>query len=417
MFHNAIGTSNKSRKLMIYDGTKCYDGERYFNMAIGDIYKARIFKSNTSKYLPVKIEQGLTLEQSYNNFKAMADKILLDTDGKIDLYKSGSLSKASLKLFFEMIGPVETETITEQEAEWINNCNQGAIIYQNDYMGPVYNYDINSMYQSILKNPYLKIPIKRGSFEKIDRVEFEKLAFYKYGLYHVNIKYDNKFRKLFRFNKENYYTSFDLTQAKKYGLEINYIECKHNFLYYGPGTFMNGSILFKEFVDLLYGWRKKTGDKIYKIIANSLWGALVESNIQELSYDINDENFNFDFHDNTTILQQRLKGTQFIVTYVKNDKYFKYQFARMKPFILAIGRQMLDRIIEPHIDSIHRIHTDGFCSSKELNIALGDRIGELRFDGFQKNVAIIHVNKIIDLDNVQPKDLDILQDFFERTEY
>jgi hypothetical protein len=366
----------------------------------------------------VKKETSKTFEQCYENFKAMADKILLDTDGKIDLYKSGSISKAALKLFFEMIGPVETETITQTEAEWLNNCNQGAIIYQNDYVGPTHSYDINSMYQSILKHRYLKIPTKRGTFQKIPREEFDKLEFYKYGIYHVEIKYDATFRKLFRFNTEHYYTSYDLTQAKKYGLEIKYIECEHNFLYYGGGSYVHGSELCKGFVDYLYDLRKSTGDKIYKLMANSLWGALVESNVHKLTYKIDDESFQFDFHDNVTILWQSPKpGNQFMVSYVKHDKYFKYPFARLKPFILAFGRQMLGRMIEPHIESIHRCHTDGFSSSKELNIRLGEKMGELRFEGYKKNVAIVHVNKIIDLNDVQGKDLDALQKFFSRNDF
>ena len=86
----------------------------------------------------------------------------------------------------------------------------------------------------------------------------------------------------------------------------------------------------------------------------------------------------------------------------------------MKPFILAFGRQMLGRMIEPHIDNIYRINTDGFSSSKLIDIKLGNGMGELRYEGMQKNVAIIHVNKIIELNNVGFNDLDKLQEFFER---
>jgi len=82
-----------------------------------------------------------------------------------------------------------------------------------------------------------------------------------------------------------------------------------------------------------------------------------------------------------------------------------------------INYRVLGRMIEPHIDSIHRIHTDGFCSSKELDIKLGNDMGQLRCDGYQRNVAIIHVNKIIDLDDVQDHDLDALQKFFERNDF
>ena len=416
IFYNAIGTSNKARKLIIYEGTTVYDGKEYFEMSSSEIYKMRVLKSNASKIIPVLKTKNESFEESYDNFVKLADKIIADTDGRLNLYKTGSLSNTALKLFFEMIGAnAPCDPITADEARWINNCNQGAIINQIDYMGDIHNYDINSMYQAILKNKHFKIPTKTGTFVKIPKDEFDKLTFYKFGIYRVEIMTDESYSKLFRFNKNNYYTSFDLTQARSYGLKIHYIECDFNFLYYGANTFENGSILFKEFVDYMYELRKRTGDKVYKTIANSLWGALVQSNLRKLTYSLDDENFNFDFNDDVEILWQVPKSNnKFQICYVKKDKYFKYPFARLKPFILAFGRQMLGRMIEPHIDNIYRIHTDGWSSSKLLDIKLTDEMGGLRYEGVQKNIAIVHVNKIIDLNDVQFEDLDKLAEFFKR---
>ena len=147
----------------------------------------------------------------------------------------------------------------------------------------------------------------------------------------------------------------------------------------------------------MYALRKTHDDKIYKLIANSLWGGLVQSNVHTLTYKLTDE-FDFDFNDTATIIDQSMHGDTVKIKYVKHEKYFKYNFARLKPFILAFGRQMLGRMIQPYVDNIVRIHADGLSSSKKLDIVLGDDIGEMRDDGYIQNAHVLHVNKIIDLD-------------------
>ena len=54
----------------------------------------------------------------------------------------------------------------------------------------------------------------------------------------------------------------------------------------------------------------------------------------------------------------------------------------MKPFILAFGRQTIARIIEPYLDRIVEINTDGFKSTEELTgLVFGTGCGELRHEG------------------------------------
>ena len=52
----------------------------------------------------------------------------------------------------------------------------------------------------------------------------------------------------------------------------------------------------------------------------------------------------------------------------------------MKPFILAFGRQMIGRIMEPYLDDIVSINTDGFKAVKQLDITTGTDIGDLRIE-------------------------------------
>ena len=50
--------------------------------------------------IPIKKETDKSLEETYNDFIKQADKLKTQSRGRINLYKSGSLQKASLALFF-----------------------------------------------------------------------------------------------------------------------------------------------------------------------------------------------------------------------------------------------------------------------------------------------------------------------------
>lgn len=44
--------------------------------------------------------------------------------------------------------------------------------------------------------------------------------------------------------------------------------------------------------------------------------------------------------------------------------------------------------MEPHIDKIVRSHTDSIFATEKLEIATGDKLGELRYEGFCPNFKI-----------------------------
>jgi hypothetical protein len=49
---------------------------------------------------------------------------------------------------------------------------------------------------------------------------------------------------------------------------------------------------------------------------------------------------------------------------------------------------MIGNIMFSHKEFIKRINTDGFISSKKLDIKLGDKLGDLVYEGFCENVII-----------------------------
>ena len=186
-----------------------------------------------------------------------------------------------------------------------------------------------------MRDDKFKIPIKPGIIKTLSKDEFDKMksTFFSYGIYRCKIT-SEKPTKLFRFNKNNYYTTQDLRNATLLKLNIAFIDVENNFLHYPPNTLISGKNLFKWFVDTLY--ELKTKDKRFKEILNSLWGVLVQMKKTRLVIDINKES---DINLNTDeieILSQVIEKDKCIIEYMfKNKSCFKTHFGRFKPFILS----------------------------------------------------------------------------------
>src|SRR5690606_28667545 len=71
--------------------------------------------------------------------------------------------------------------------------------------------------------------------------------------------------------------------------------------------------------------------------------------------------------------------------YTKSIAYSS-DFGRLCPFILSRARQIISRVMEPHIDNIVRCHTDGFISRSELQwpksakVEIGTDLGQLKVE-------------------------------------
>ena len=409
------GISRKARKVLVYDPStnprQCWNGKEHLTFTSIEVREMYTKKSNKSKYIPIEKEDGKTLEDTYDSFVELAEKVLQETEGKINLYKTGTSSKVSLKLFFDEMTNrmIEADPIDEKEGIFLHNTNQGAIIYsdKDGYTGKGYSYDVNSLYPSIMKSVNFRVPIKKGTFRKLTKTEFENMlnTFFQYGIYRVQIDVSSyhKYPKLFRVNKNNYYTSIDLNVAKGMGLRMEIIEDgEDNFLHYGADSSMTGSQLFKNYVDYLSNLRKTTGDKIYKLFLNQLWGGLCQFNKvpKPILYDVTkpfDYGETFSNNENVMIIKQGFTTwPKWKIEYMYKSRLYRYSWARLKPFMLAKGRETIGRIMKPHLQHIHRIHTDGFVSSKELDIETGTDIGKLRYEGYKRMVTIAHSNQVLD---------------------
>ena len=406
-----FGISKKQRKLIIYehlddDSVKYYDGKDYKETTKEIIHQYAFTKSYSSKYIPIQKTENKSFEESFNEFVEKANtfrKLSLGSDNKnalVNLYKTGSVTNTARTLFYDYCNTqnIKPEQITFDESIFIKNSSTGALIYSNNtYTGCVYTYDINSCYPSILRDDKFKIPIKQGIIKTLSKDEFDKMksTFFSYGIFKCKIT-SEKPNKLFRFNKNNYYTTQDLRNAKLLKLNIEYIDCKDNFLHYPPNTLISGKNLFRWFVDTLYELKGK--DKRFKEILNCLWGCLVQEKKTRLVIDLtkeSDVNLNTD---EVEILSQIIEKNKCIIEYIyKNKSSFKTDFARLKPFILSQCRLKMSMLLIDHVENIEQIHTDGFKTNIKINFDLGDQIGNLRYEGKRENVKIVNVNKIVDV--------------------
>ena len=351
----------------------------------------------TDAYLMIRKENNKTLKEAYESYIEEADKVLEITKGRINLYKA-PIVETCLKLFFDLNKTVETESILEDETKWIEGASHGAIMWGEKYEGETHSYDFVSMYPSVLYDCQIMFAVKRGEFMTLTRKEFANLKYYKYGIYRAEIT--NKNEKLFRTGKKTYYTHYDLGRAKELGFDIELIQDdKPNFLYYERSKLLNGSKLFKEYIDILYELKSK-GIATGKKLLNTLWGALGRKNEISLIYfdDTKETIRNNSVITSITCLrtEDKQKAGKYKVKFYKSGQRYATNYARIVPFLLARGRVKISKTIEPHLDLIKRVQTDGFLSTKKIEgIKTGTKMGELKYEGYCKNTQIKGMNDVL----------------------
>jgi len=364
----------KEKQLMVYqfkdDDIFYYTGKEYGNISFKE-YDKMIKERKSTNYHLIKVSPSLDLKEEYNKIFNDYTEIKKKSNGFIDLFKLGKYKNASLYAFHCMNFIKQSEPIELNEAQWIDKCFQGGLIYaENDKtINNAISYDINSQYPYILQLQKISFPLTKPKFIELDELPKD---YFKYGIYRCQIENPKKenIYKIFRFNKENYYTHYDLQRARELNLKINLLKGT-NFLHYEQRV--SGHQIFKPFIDYFYNL-KKQGVKGAKQIMNSLWGALCEHNykIQKTG-------------EKPLIIDGELSSIipfkdGYLIESYDYDNYYKTNYARFGPFITAYARCYLGRIIEPFIDNVYRIHTDGFIVDKEQNLNIGDDLGQFKIE-------------------------------------
>ena len=251
----------KQNLIMAYIGKKkdkgddkvvVYDGDELDVWTLSQYYKV---KNNRYDDDVIQLAKSAdTIIAEYDKFMAEVKKIRLASKGKIKYLESGIRHKeVALKLFDILsMGADDPEQINELEEQWLQDAMQGALIFAEVCdLDDAVCIDVNSAYPNAMRNTGFSVPMKQGDFSRI--AEFPE--FIAFGIYRCIIKKSgNKHTdKLFRFNKTNKYTHIDIANAKQLGLKVTLIiDDEANCLLYGGGKRINGSRLFKSFIDFLY---------------------------------------------------------------------------------------------------------------------------------------------------------------------
>lgn len=331
---------------------------------------------------------------AYNEFSKIAKEMKELTNGKINMFKTGNIQSTVMALFQDRSKAIQPDDILQDEAMWIRCATMGPLVYGRAYEGPAYKADKISFYGSIMRDNRFPVPIRRGTFKTMTQEEFEELKFFPYSIFRCVITKDNTFFK--KNKKYDYYTHYDLRTAKEMNLNIELVDDgKPNVLLYNcDDDCLGGDKIFKEIVDELFLLKSK-GIIGAKLLLNTLWGKLCRQ--QKKQFDIKcDESFEI-YSENTltSINPSNDDPTTTIVKFVNNEKGFDSNYARMKPFLVAKGRRDIYRTMKPNIENVVRIHTDGFITITKMKCKFGDKIGDLRDEGYCPNVHVLNSMRVI----------------------
>jgi len=334
-------------------------------------------------------------KEKYTELRNASLALKKATNNRINLFKTGSYATTAEELFRSMSYQYQPPNSEQNEAEWIKKASMGAVIFNEPYTGPCWKYDVVSHYPSILADSHTMFPINTPAFHLKTNAQIQENKFFSYGIYRaiVHPHEVDKMNKIFRFNRFNYYTHFDLNRAMKDGFKLELIEDGFvNCMIYDRKSLENGSKLFKPFVDYLFDLKQK---KIpgAKDLLNSFTGKIFQKDDLplEFNYGINEGLKMWGEKELSTIV--KTGDDSYYIYFEKPNQQFRSPYARCYPFLLAKGRQKITNIMKPHMEHVVRCHTDSMFLKKECNVKTGNNLGDLKYEGYCPK-AIVKNNKI-----------------------
>ena len=288
----------------------------------------------------------------------------------------------------------------KNEEYWLKCAMTGGLVYAQPIMlGTGYEADINSMYPWLMK--LCDFITRKGKFKTIDEIpDYEDK--YQYAIFRCKITgYDSR---LFQRNRHDFYTGLDVKIAQEEGYEV---QLKNdgfpNMLWYTKLCRIPGEEVFGTFVDDMYKMKANGVDGAKQVI-NVLWGYLCSRSVTQVNTfeedpDIGDMSLLKTMH----IRHKDGKKQHYVIKKynmydVQNDprikmKLFRFKYARFGCFMTALGRHKMYETINPIKAFVYRIHTDGFISSKPLDIDAGTELGEWKLK--QGPCEVINANKVL----------------------
>lgn len=402
--------SYHDRQLLIYDKLQRigYDGEKFIE--IDEKMYDDILNYRTEYIIIPRKNFKKSIEEYYNENKQMADTLLEMSNGKINMYRTGTIKRTALKVLDQTTKHIKLEKILFDEALIIQNATSNGFIFNEDYEGEAYKYDINSLYPFIYSSNTMLVPIERGNFttltnDNIKQMNDKLKGGYAYGLYKYNIyRSGNKqIDRLFRFKGlvdkdddevSNFYTHIDLKMADMLGLKKELILCDNNALLYPRNKCLTGQQVFGEFKNMLYPLKEKKVEGS-KLLLNILSGSLGQINKSKIYIDKDSDEI-YDLDDlglEVLNVGETTNRKAFIYNCVDKEHYFNNQLARFKPFMLSQARKIMFDLILPINDKVKKVYIDSIITTEPMEHF--NEMGKLKFEYYCDNIKIQNNKKEI----------------------
>lgn len=371
-------------------------------------------------------DEGLLLYQQQFFISVEQLKEIKTRNGNhIDYTRYFSHNDAVLLIYFEHL--IGTKTITNRsdaniesidyiEAKWINRLNNGGLTYfdktKANTTQECYGYDFKSFYPTLL-GKYLKFPTKRGIEKTVREIPLDAKGRVQFGYYRVYIFYtDENFHKLFSLSKDNTYSNYSLDTALNYqnlnlfGVKINVMEEENNAYIYEENTIISSTQYFDYWYKTLMDFKQKYPKNCFiKHLLSSFWGHLCQYNKiygdedkfnGVISDDLEDEADFYALSKNSISKKHSDEKKGYYIVCPK-EKIYKYNLARIKPFLVSLGRNYIERMaIFPNIDKVLRIYTDGIVFLTDSNIIVPNSL----FVKEEKTTGTIHWTNLLEYKKV-----------------
>ena len=365
--------------------------------------KARTYNPNTTEYKTVdyydifkSYKKRYEMFNGYStndeglikfaiDFEEWVNQIKTSEVYKFDYFKHGSHHLNIVELFKKMCHQKyeHFEDIDTIEFEFIEACNNAGLTYVEKGKHQCYGYDFKLTYPSILTTDYFYIPTKRGQLQTLK--ELPKF-FENYGYYKVKVmSNDKRFNKIWNYSTKNTYTNISLAFALRcqklgYDVKMTLIDEPNNAYIYGEkgsiksksGVIRSSTVFHKWFNPLSNLRDSLPKNKLVKMLMSSLGGRLFqlnrkfktmdEINKDDLNASVNyDTNYDYFIRD---VHESKKRGTN-LYELIDTKSFYKFNLARIKPFLLSKSRAIIGAVALDYIDDVVRIHTDNVTFNKQ----------------------------------------------------
>ena len=205
-------------------------------------------------------------------------------------------------------------------------------------------------------------------------------------MYYVEIKSNNpNAKKIFGFSKDGVYTHYSIDFAYKHRVKFGFKfgfwtedDGNNSFVYEDEDEDLinckPGNYFFGNWMRTLTSIRKLyPKNKLLKHLLSSLWGSLCrKKTIMKTYNEIIEEGLdvNSDHTGDYEILDHFYKDNGDDYYKLRNNlQPYHYGLARLKPFLVARGRNKIASLAMKNIEDVIRLHTDNVTFKEEVDIS------------------------------------------------